>query len=257
MKLLIDTNEYPADQAYRSEELKCNGVWSVPINSPGITVGDTAAIIHGIGSGIVVTEEGGLDVYQLLEDPNWTGGPRKINQQRTLTRASGFNPSRAMVYYEFSAPNQRHTCLTPHELSRAYVLEEKTPLLPMTRNWDRNYRARMKEALTLPKNVVAGVCFELEANVPLIKSQSILGGIKYVAGIGREVWILLSPQGPSIKYEKDVEDVLKYLKRNLSASVWASIYVVLAVYEIENKGTSFFGLSNSMLAAIKVARGYR
>jgi hypothetical protein len=50
---------------------------------------------------------------------------------------------------------------------------------------------------------------------------------------------------------------LRYLKRNLSADVWKSLKVVLAVYEVENKGTSFFGETNSMLAAVKVARGWR
>jgi hypothetical protein len=257
MKLLIDTNQYPASDVGRASELKCNGVWSVPVNSPGLSNDNTTAIIKAIGSGIVVTEEGGIDAGHLLEEPNWTGEPRKINQQRTLTRNAGYNPSRAMVYYEFSAPNQRHTCLTPHELSRAYILEEKTPLLPMTRNWNRVYRARMKEALTLPRSVVAGVCFELEANVPLIKSQSIVGGIRYVHGVNREVWVLLSPRAPSLKYEQDVDETLEYLKRNLSAEIWGRLFVALAVYEIENKGTSFFGESNSMLAAVKVGRGWR
>jgi hypothetical protein len=257
MDLLIDINQYPVAEVARAGELRADGVWSVPVNSPGLTNDDTRFIIAAIGSKIVVTEEGGMDAQHLLEEPNWTGEPPKINQQRTLTRNAGYDPSRAMVYYEFSAPDQRHNCLTPYELNKAYVLEEKTPLLPMTRNWNRQHRARMKDALTLPRSVVAGVTFELEANVPLIRSQAIVGGIKYVHGIGREVWVLLSPRTPSIAYEKDVENSLRYLKRNLSADVWKSLKVVLAVYEVENKGTSFFGDTNSMLAAVKVARGYR
>ena len=142
--------------------------------------------IAGIGSGVVVVEEGVIDVHQLLEDPNWTGGLANINGQRVLTRNAGYNPSRAMVYYEFSELGIRHTCLTPHELSRAYILEGKTPILALTRDWSRPQRARVKDALTLPRNVVVGICFELEANVPLIKSQGIIA--RSCEGCAREVW---------------------------------------------------------------------
>jgi hypothetical protein len=259
MRLLIDTNQYPNDAVsiLRAGELKANGVWSLPGNSPGLTAEDTKRIIAGIGSGVVVTEEGGIDVHQLLEDPNWTGGPANINGQRTLTRSAGYNPSRAMVYYEFGAPGIRQTCLTPHELSRAYILEDKTPLLALTRDWSRGQRARVKDALSLPRNIVVGVCFEIEANVPLIKAQGIVAGIRYVRSVGREAWVLMAPRLPSVEYEADVDKTLFYLKRNLSAEIWEDLNVVLAVYTVEDKGTTFFGETNSMLAAVKVARGYR
>jgi hypothetical protein len=258
MRIIIDTNQYPADQVHRAKELKANGVWSLPGNSPGLTNEDTKNIIADIGSGVVVTEEGGIDVHQLLEDPNWTGvSPANINQQRTLTRSAGYNPSRAIVYYEFSEPNVRQTCLTPHELSRAYVLEGKTPLLPLTRDWSWKQRARVKDALTLPRSIVPGVCFEIEANVPLIKSQGIVSGLRYVRSVGREVWVLLAPILPSIEFETDVGTTLHYLKRNLSADIWGALSLVLAVYTVEDKGTTFFGETNSMLAAVKIARAYR
>jgi hypothetical protein len=162
-----------------------------------------------------------------------------------------------MVYYEFSAPGVRQTCLTPHELSRAYILEGKIPLLPLTRDWSRAQRARVKDALSLPRNIVVGVCFEIESNVPLIKAQGIVGGIRYVRSVNREAWVLLSPKLPSVKFESDVDETLWYLRKNLSAEIWDALNVVLAVYTVEDKGTSFFGESNSMLAAVKVARGYR
>lgn len=256
---MIDTNQYPNDAAsiLRAGELKANGVWSLPGNSPGLRAEDTKRIIAGIGSGVVVVEEGGIDVHQLLEDPNWTGGPANINAQRELTRAAGYNPSRAMVYYEFSAPGVRQTCLTPHELSRAYILEGKIPLLPLTRDWTRAQRARVKDALTLPRNIVVGVCFELAVDVPMIKRQQIIAGIKYVRSVGREVWVILSPNTPSVKFEADVDKTLFFLRRYLPADVWDTLNIVLAVYTVEDKGTSFFGETNSMLAAVRVARGYR
>jgi hypothetical protein len=259
MRLLIDTNQYPNDavSVLRAGELKADGVWSLPGNSPGMTAEDTKKIIDRIGAGVVVVEEGGIDVHQLLEDPNWTGKPPNINSERNRTRAAGYNPSRAMVYYEFGAPGMRQTCLTPHELSRAYILEDKTPLLPLTRDWSRAQRARVKEVLKLPRSVIPGVCFELETNVSLIKAQGIIGGIRYVRSVNREAWVLLSPKLPSVKFEVDVEETLKYLKRNLSREIWSVINIVLAVYTVEDKGTSFFGETNSMLAAVKVARAYR
>lgn len=260
MRLLIDTNQYPNDAVsiLRAGELKANGVWSLPGNSPGLSAEDTKRIIAGIGSGVVVVEEGGIDVHQLLEDPNWTGvSPANINTQRVLTRNAGYNPSRAMVYYEFSGPGVRQTCLTPHELSRAYILEGKTPLLALTREWNRSQSARVKDALSLPRNVVVGVCFEIEANVPLIKAQRIIAGIRYVRSVNREVWVLLAPKLPSLRFEQDVEETILYLRRNLTTEIWDALNIVLAVYTVEDKGTSFFGETNSMLAAVKVARGYR
>lgn len=257
MKLLVSTNQYPAAEAHRAHELKADGVWSLPGNSPGITNQDTQAIINNIGGRLVVVEEGGINPEQLLDTPNWTGQPAHINGQRTLTRSAGFNPSRAMVYYEFSHPNVLQCCLNVEELKRAYTLEGNTPLLVLTRDWTRAQRARVKDALTLPKRTVAGVTFEIEANVPLIRAQQIVQGIRYMHSVTREAWVLLSPKNPSNKFEFDVHDTLTYLKRNLSPEIWRTLRVAIGVYEVDRKGTSFFGATNSMLAAIKVARKFR
>lgn len=256
MKIIIDTNQYPIEDLPRAKELKADGIWAVVSNSPGFTPSHTRKLIDSINSKNITVEEGGIDERQLLDDPNWTGKPPNINQGRMLVVNAHRIPKRAMVYTEYYHGAPGNT-LDVSDLKRAYKLEGKTPLLPMARNFLPENKAKIAAAFTLPKTVVCGLCFELETNLPLILTQKIVGGIRYVLGKERECWIILSPKAPSYEYEKDVETTLKFFISHINKEMWAKLNFVLAVYEVERKGTSFFGETNSMIAALKVAKKYQ
>lgn len=261
MKLLTDVNQYVVGDVPRAKELQTDGINAVRMADGTYTSKDMQNLIDRIKGhdGDIVTIEGGIDYRQLLDEPNWTNAPRQINRNRQVCLDVNRKPTRCIVYYEWAIDiNKQCTVLNKQELLRAWELEGKTPLLPLCREWYGDSKARSETALTMDDAKIKGICFELAANVQLIKNQNIVAGLKRVAARNKEMWILMSPYNGSTDYAGDMELVLKFLKPKLGPTLWGKLNFIVAVYELEIKHTSFFGEgNNTMLKALEVARRYR